>query len=200
MLTREPLLIVDDDPVQQALIEKILSGLPYALTLTGNAEEALNAYDKLNHKVVICDIHLPGDVSGTEILKRLMEKPGAPVVIMLTVEHGIRQIIETLRIGAYDYVVKPADPRELQLIVQRAFDHAHSEELLRNTERDRVQRLETQLATKRVADGLVRRQNDRFARALFGNIHTSFTQGKGIGHQAAALALPQQRWRYVQRQ
>ncbi len=189
MLAREPLLIVDDDPVQQALLERILTGMPYALTITGNATEALDAFEKLNHKVVICDVHLPGDISGTEILKRLMEKPKPPVVIMLTVENGIRQIIDTLRLGAYDYVLKPAEAKELQQIVTNAFDHAHSDELLRNTEKDRVQRLETQLATKRVAEGLMRRQNDKFAKALFGNIHTSFTQGKGVGAMTTLVSM-----------
>jgi DNA-binding response OmpR family regulator len=189
MLTREPLLIVDDDPVQQALLERILTGLPYALTISGSAGEALDAFDKLNHKVVICDIHLPGDISGTEILKRLMEKEKPPVVIMLTSETGIRQIIDTLRLGAYDYVLKPADPKEFQQIVTKAFDHAHTSELLRNTEKERVQRMESQLATKRVAEGLMRRQNDKFAKALFGNIHTSFTQGKGVGAMTTLVSM-----------
>lgn len=189
MLTREPLLIVEDDPLQQALLERILTGLPYALTITGNAHEALDAFEKLGHKVVICDVHLPGDISGTEILRRLMEKENPPVVIMLTIDDGIRQIIDTLRLGAYDYVLKPAEPKEFQQIITRAFDHAHSEELLRNTEKDRVRRMETQLATKRVAEGLMRRQNDKFARALFGNIHTSFTQGKGVGAMTTLVSM-----------
>lgn len=189
MLTREPLLIVEDDPVQQALLEKILAELPYALTITGNASEALDAFDKLGHKVVVCDIHLPGEIPGTEILKRLMERPKPPVVIMLTVETGIRQIIETLRLGAYEYILKPADPGELQTIVTQAFDHAHSEELERNAEKERIRRVETQLASKRVAEGLLRRQNDKFAKALFGNIHTSFTQGKGVGAMTTLVSM-----------
>lgn len=189
MLTREPLLIIDDDAGQRLLLEAILAELPYALTITGSAAEALDAFEKLNHKVVICDIHLPGDVSGTEILKRLMERPQPPVVIMLTVEKGIRQIIDTLRLGAYEYVLKPTDPRELRSIVQQAFDHAHSEELQRNAEKERIRRVETQLASKRVAEGLLRRQNDKFARALFGNIHTSFTQGKGVGAMTTLVSM-----------
>ncbi|MBV6492301.1 MAG: Regulator of RpoS [Turneriella sp.] len=189
MSTREPILIIEDDSVQRELIERILSDLPYALTFAESKDEAIEAFDKIGHHVVLCDIHLRGNSSGVDVLKSLMEKPNPPVVVMQTVEGGIRQIIQCLRMGAYDYIIKPIVPEGLRQVVKTAFTEAHKISYLRDAEMERTRQLETQQATQRIAQNLMRRQNDKVARALFGNIYTSFTQGKGIGALATLLSM-----------
>jgi len=189
MTKKQPLLIIEDDPVHHTLLEKALSHQPYSLTLAGNADEAFRAFEKLGHRVVLCDIHLPGEVSGTDILRRLMQAPNPPVVIMITSDNGTTHIIETFKLGAQDYLIKPVQDAELQQAIRRAFDLVHTRDMLVQTEKARLAKLEQQLATKRVTDLLIRRQNDKFAKALFGNIHTSFTQGKGIGALTTLVSM-----------
>ncbi|HRP68289.1 MAG TPA: response regulator [Turneriella sp.] len=151
MSNREPILIVEDDLVQQELIETILNEMPYALTFVDNTKDALDAFDKMQYPVVLCDIYLKGGDSGVEVLKQLFEREIPPVVVMQTIEGGTRQVIECLRLGAYDYIVKPIVPNELRKTIERAFDEVHKCMRLRTLEKERARQLETQQATQRVA-------------------------------------------------
>lgn len=189
MLRKKTLLLVEDDPVQQALLERMLSVLPYSLTLAGSAEEAMSAFLKIRHEVVLCDINLPGDMSGVDLLRQLKETPHPPVVVMLTVETVIRRVIETMRLGAYDYLLKPVQQSELEHVLARAFAYAQSEVTARIAERERAEYHEKRLASRQIAEQLVRRQNDKFAKALFGNMFTSFSQGRGVGSLTTLVAM-----------
>ena len=189
MLKKKPLLLVEDDPVQQALIERMLSSMPYSLTVVATAQEALDAFQKVGHEVVLCDINLPGELSGVDVLRRLKETPHPPVVVMLTGDSAIGNVIETMRLGAYDYLVKPVQSAELDDVIGRAFARSQSEVVARIAERERAEYYEKRLASRQVADQLVRRQNDKFARALFGNMFTSFSQGRGVGSLTTLVSM-----------
>ena len=189
MLKKKPLLIVEDDPVQQALVERMLSSLPYSLTVVATAQQALDAFQKVGHEVALCDLNLPGDLSGVDLLQRLKETPHPPVVVMLTSDSAIRSVIETMRLGAYDYLIKPVQSQELEEVVARAFARAHADAMARRAERERTEYYEKRLASRNVAENLVRRQNDKFARALFGNMFTSFSQGRGVGALTTLIAM-----------
>ncbi|MFZ5629636.1 MAG: response regulator [Spirochaetota bacterium] len=189
MLKKKPLLLVEDDPVQQALIERMLSSMPYSLTVVATAQEALDAFQKVGHEVVLCDINLPGELSGVDVLRRLKETPHPPVVVMLTGDSAIGNVIETMRLGAYDYLLKPVQSQELDEVIGRAFSRSQSETMARIAERERAEYYEKRLASRQVADQLVRRQNDKFARALFGNMFTSFSQGRGVGSLTTLVSM-----------
>jgi DNA-binding response OmpR family regulator len=186
---KKPLLIIEDDPVQQAILERYLEGQPFQLTLASNAEMAMSVYASIRHRVVICDIHLPGGVSGAEVLKRLMQYENPPVVVMLTADSDARQIIECMRAGAYDYIIKPAEPADLKEILWRAFDRAQSEQTLRVAEKERLKLMKKQLTTRRIADLLIRRHNDNFVQGIFRNLHASFSQGKGVGAVSTLISM-----------
>jgi len=188
-MVKKPLLIVEDDPVQQMLLERMLEGHPYAVTMTADAASAMSAYENLHTEVVVCDINLPGEINGIYLLKKLLEYHNPPVVLMQTGEGDIKTVIETMRSGAYDYLIKPFSAPDFLSTLERAFDHAETERVRRVTEKERSLRLETQLASRRIIDNLMRKQSDRFAKELFGNINTSFSQGGGIGTMLTLLSM-----------
>ena len=188
-MKKHSLLIIEADPVQQALLERILSTLPYALSLAATAEDALAAFGKINHEIVLCDIALPGKQSGSEILHALMQTAKPPIVVILIAESDARSVIHTMRQGAFDYILKPAQPADVQHALERAHNTAATEALRKQTELERAQRLEQQLATRRITDQLVRRQANKLSKALFSNIHTSFTQGRGVGSLTTLVSM-----------
>lgn len=189
MSRKQPVLILEDDPVQQALIERMLADYPYALTMAGTADEAVAAFEKLHHTVALLDIQMPSGNSGIDVLRKLMDSSRPPVSVMLTGEADLQKVIESMRVGAYDFVIKPVDAQNLRGIVERAFHSAHTAELARTAEQERRRKLDAQLATKHVAERLLRRENDKFAKALFGNIHTSFSQGRGVGVMTTLVSM-----------
>lgn len=189
MVKKQPLLVIEDDPVQQGLIERILAPLPYFLNFAPNAEAAFDAYGKVHPEVVLCDIYLPGNASGVDVLRQLKEVPNPPVVVMLTVEDKVQFVIDTMRLGAYDYLLKPVQQTELENVLKRAFDRAKTDAAARAVERERAEFLRVRLANRQVVEHLVMRQKDRFDRALFGHIFTSFSQGRGVGALTTLIAM-----------
>lgn len=183
MLKKEPLLLVEGDAVQQALIERMLSALPYALTFVTTADDAVGALEKLAHRVVLCDIDLP----GADLLRRLNRRAQPPVAVMLTGDTAVDQIVATMRLGAYDFLLRPFQEQQLADVLARAFGHARAQDAARDAELERTEYRQKRLASRQVTELLLRRQNDKFARALFGNMFTAFSQGRGVGRLTELL-------------
>jgi len=189
MEKKHSLLIIEADPVQQALLERILSNLPYSLSLATNADDALAAFGKVNHEVVLCDVSLAGKQTGGEVLQALMNTAQPPVVVMLISETDLPAVLDTMRHGAFDYILKPVQPADVQHVLERAHNKAVTDMLRKHIEQERAQRVEQQLATRRITDQLIRRQANKLSKAMFSNVHTSFTQGRGVGSLTTLVSM-----------
>lgn len=117
------ILVVDDDLRMRQLIEELLKGEGYTVSVTGDSRDALlllkeNAYD-----VVITDLKMPY-VDGLEVLAYAKEVDPLTLVIMVTAHGTVESAIEAIRKGAYDYIQKPFEPDHLLLLVERALNHS----------------------------------------------------------------------------
>lgn len=116
---RRTILVVDDEPEMQALFERILSADDADLLGARTGAEALAIARRTRLDLVILDVKLP-DVSGTEVLRRLRKRDEGLPVIMIT-SYGSPDTVRTsMRLGAFDYVTKPFDVREIRRIVRDA--------------------------------------------------------------------------------
>lgn len=167
----------------------MLSALPYALTIVGSAEQALDALQKVRYEVILCCLELTQGMSGVEFLQALSGTPQPPVTLMLAEKSAAEKIIAAVRLGAYDFLLKPVQSRELDEALSRAFAHAQAEAAAQWAERERAEHAAKRLASYQVAEKLVRRQNDKFTRALFGNMFTSFSQGRGVGSLTTLVSM-----------
>lgn len=189
MVKKHSLLIIEADPVQQALLERILLTLPYSLSLAASSEDALAAFTKVNHDLVLLDVSIPGKQTGHDILQSLMATAKPPIVLLLIAESDVRVVIDTMRLGAFDFILKPVQPTDVQHALERAHNKAVTDALRQQSELERAQRVEQQLATRRITDQLIRRQANKLSKALFSNIHTSFTQGRGVGSLTTLVSM-----------
>ena len=189
MLKKRPLLILENDATQLAVLQRQLADEPYALTSTTSPEDALSAFGKIQHEVVLMSAALSGELTALQVCVKLFEAEVAPIVLMMVGVESVGLIIEAHRIGVTDFIIPDTDAVELLQVVERAFARAEAERIGRAADRERRKHIEKQLASRRVAEQLLRRQNDKFARALFGNIHTSFTQGRGIGSLTTLISM-----------
>jgi len=108
------ILVVEDEPAIQSLIEVNLLRAGHQVTLAADAEAARAALNEALPDLLLLDWMLPG-MSGIDLARRLRSDPrtrGLPI-IMLTARAEERDKIEGLEIGADDYVTKPFSPREL---------------------------------------------------------------------------------------
>src|SRR5512137_1156798 len=115
---RYKILIVDDDKLLQNSLDTILSE-KYDTRIAGSGEEALRLIPSHNFDLVLLDIRLPG-INGIETLSRIRQLNGEAVVIMMTAYEDVKSVISSMKLGAFDYLVKPLDIEELDLIIERS--------------------------------------------------------------------------------
>jgi DNA-binding NtrC family response regulator len=115
-------LMVDDDAAFRHVMSGELQRLGYEVATAASGEEAVRCLAASEHDVVLLDLRLPG-MTGLDTLRDINAKAPATEVIMLTGHGSIDTAIEAIRIGAFDYVVKPCPLDELDVRIQRALEH-----------------------------------------------------------------------------
>ncbi len=115
------LLLVDDDAAFRHVMAGELGRFGYQVDAVGTGEEAIERVAAAEPEVVLLDLRLPG-MGGIETLKAIQAATPSTEVIMLTGHGSIDTAIESVRIGACDYVVKPCPLDELQIRIQRAIE------------------------------------------------------------------------------
>src|SRR4029453_8951234 len=118
---RARILIVDDE----AEINELLSDLfaqDHECVSASSAEEALVHLHATDFDLVISDITMPG-MSGLEMLPQLKSISPNTVVVMISGMQTVESAIGALRLGAFDYLMKPFDLRQVEAVVKRALEH-----------------------------------------------------------------------------
>jgi DNA-binding NtrC family response regulator len=118
-MRRVDVLIADDDPSVRGLLRALLSRRGYGVI---EAEDGGSAIEKLAARpvdVVITDLIMPR-ASGFEVLRRARERQPKTPVVMLTAEGSIRDCVEAMRAGAFNFLTKPFHPTDLEEIVRQA--------------------------------------------------------------------------------
>src|SRR5438105_15148612 len=114
---RTTVLVVDDeDGIRQALT-RFLTRLGYEVQAAANAAEALQLLPAHHPQAMLCDIRMP-ETSGVELLPKVLALDPDLAVLMLTAIDEPRTAIECLKLGAYDYLIKPVDLDELEMSLQ----------------------------------------------------------------------------------
>ena len=112
-------LVIDDDPTQRRLIQAAVEKAGFACRTAPDGESGFTAATEAGADVILLDLTMPG-LSGMETLERLSERiPNVPV-IMLTATSGIDTIVTTMRAGAVDFIVKPANPERVVVSIRNA--------------------------------------------------------------------------------
>ena len=107
------IVVVDDDPTMRAALGEALSSAGYDATLFSNGEETERYLKQSGADLVISDVRMPG-LGGLELLKRYQNVP----FIMISGFATVPEAVEAMKMGAYDFVVKPFSYRELIPLVE----------------------------------------------------------------------------------
>ena len=116
------ILIVDDEQSVVFLLKEELSEIEkYDITVAYDGAEAINILQSQPFDVVLLDVKMPR-VSGIEVLKYIREQHPTTIVLMLTNFADVKTAIETMKLGAYDFVSKPYEREELLATIDRALE------------------------------------------------------------------------------
>jgi putative nucleotidyltransferase with HDIG domain len=115
------ILIVDDEQEITEILADLLSE-NYECHKAGSAEQALLQLQEMEFQLVISDITMSG-MSGLEMIPHVKSHSPNTVVVMISGMQTVESAIDALRLGAFDYLMKPFDLRQVEAVVKRALEH-----------------------------------------------------------------------------
>ncbi len=139
-------LVVDDEVYIREILKSTLEDAGYSCVTVGSAEAAMTALAAQEFDIALTDIRMPGK-QGMELLQEI--KAGYPevIVIMITAVDSANTAIESMRMGAYDYIIKPFNLDQVLVAANRALDKRR----LENANRE-YQKYLQQIADERAAE------------------------------------------------
>jgi two-component system response regulator HydG len=116
------ILIVDDDAAHLHMLKTLLQSYGHKAETATDGEEAVGMVREKPFDLILMDVRM-AHIGGIEALRQIKEcNPAIPVIIM-TAYSSVDTAVEAMKLGAYDYLTKPLNFEELQLILERAMDH-----------------------------------------------------------------------------
>jgi two-component system response regulator HydG len=122
MSEKPNLMVVDDLDSARHMVKRAL-GRSYMVYDFPSIAEALPALDRATFDAIVTDLRMPG-IDGIEGLRRFKVKVPEIPVILVTAFATVETAVEAMKAGAFDYLTKPFEPEELELVVARAVEHA----------------------------------------------------------------------------
>jgi len=113
-------LIIDDDPLIRKTLSGHLSKQGFDVQLAEEGEEGVRKFREFGPDVVILDVRLP-DLDGLEVLRQIRDLNKKTYVLMMTAYDDMKTTVEAIKLGAFEYLVKPLNYIDLDLTVAKAF-------------------------------------------------------------------------------
>jgi two-component system response regulator HydG len=115
------ILVVDDDIDICLLLSRFLSKNDFEVATTHSGKKALEMLKATFYDLVLCDFRL-GDMDGLEVLKKTKEINQDIRIVIITGYSDIKIAVNAIKLGAYDYVIKPLIPDEILLTIRKALE------------------------------------------------------------------------------
>lgn len=135
------ILVADDEESIRWVLSKSLTKQGFQVDLASNGQEALLMSRKQSYDLAVLDIKMPG-LSGLELLSKFQEECPRALVVIMTAESSMKNAVEAMKRGAYDYLTKPFDLDALDAIIfkaQKAADVSAEVSLLKQEIKDHYQ-------------------------------------------------------------
>src|ERR1700733_3147495 len=116
------ILVVDDDNDMCLLLTRFLTRNGYVVGSANSGQAAIEWMKKNKPDLVLCDFRLD-DMTGVELLGKIKEAHPGAAVIIITGYSDVKDAVEVMKLGAYDYVTKPLFPDEILLTIRKALSN-----------------------------------------------------------------------------
>jgi DNA-binding NtrC family response regulator len=126
---RQKILVVEDDERVRNALVNLLTEWGYTVETASDGTEAWDKIVSISPAVVLSDLQMPG-LSGLDLLKQTREFDPGVYFVMLSGHGTIQYALEATRLGAFDFLEKPADPAHLQITLRNCLERHESERQL----------------------------------------------------------------------
>jgi DNA-binding NtrC family response regulator len=122
MAIRGTILVADDEPLARQSIAETLQEAGYQVYEAADGTTVLQLLDEVEVDLVLCDLKMPG-ADGLEVLKKVREAYPQTMVMLMTAYASVETVVEALRLGAQDYLLKPLLLDDVLHKVRRLLEH-----------------------------------------------------------------------------
>jgi DNA-binding NtrC family response regulator len=116
------ILVIDDEEIVRESLSDWLQKFGFYVETAENGARGIEKIRSAQWNIMLVDLKLP-DTNGLEILKEARQIQPAAVVIIITAYATVDTAIQAMKNGAYDYITKPFDPDEINLVIQKIIEH-----------------------------------------------------------------------------
>jgi len=113
------ILVIDDDPSITTTLSSFLKAKGYNVTVANDSDDALEVVAAGQHRLILCDIYIDR-LTGLDILRAARERDPDTRVILMTARGSIGTTVEAETGGAFDYLAKPLNLKDLLAVIERA--------------------------------------------------------------------------------
>jgi DNA-binding NtrC family response regulator len=113
------ILVAEDDPIARTALVRALQRSGHQVAAAEDGKQALSVLETERFDLVLTDLAMPG-VDGIAVVERVRRMPTAPPVVVLTAHGGVNECVRAMRAGAFNFLVKPYHPTELDAVVDGA--------------------------------------------------------------------------------
>src|SRR5512133_3361969 len=113
------ILVADDEESMRWVLSKALRKKGFTVDIARDGDEALRLVKTESYDLAILDIKMPG-ISGLDLLDSVRDLNNDLLVVIMTAEAGMKNAVEAMKRGAYDYLTKPFDLDVIDAIVEKA--------------------------------------------------------------------------------
>jgi len=118
-MSLERILVLDDEPIIQKVLEELFRRKKYTVSIASTIAQAEALLARESFDLVMLDVRLP-DGDGQQLLERLGALPDRPLVVMMTGHGTIESAVSCMRGGAFDYLIKPFSPSQIEIVLKKA--------------------------------------------------------------------------------
>jgi DNA-binding NtrC family response regulator len=120
-MEKKVILIVEDDPTVGESLRLLLKKKGYTISLAPNGKDALHLFRQGHIDLVITDLVMP-KMNGIELLEAVKSLRPETEVIVISAQGTIEEAVQAMKLGAFDFIEKPINPRVISLLVERALE------------------------------------------------------------------------------
>ncbi len=115
------ILVIDDDKELADMLVDYLTRLGYETVAASSGREGLEIHENSDLALVLLDLNMPG-MSGLQVLEKIKEQNKQITVVMITGFGTIESAVAAIKAGAYDFITKPFELKNLEVVVDRAME------------------------------------------------------------------------------
>ncbi len=113
------ILVVDDEDLTLRTVSRGLRQEGFEVFTAASGEDALTIFAEQKPDITVLDIVLPG-IDGVEVLRRLKQANPAAIILMMSAYHMVDRAVEAMKLGAFDYLIKPFHLADMIATLNRA--------------------------------------------------------------------------------